>query len=195
MIRTLLLRSFYILFLFSVASFGFKSSSAQSISQPFHPTPGFTENKGQIVDQNGNALPDLLYMYNNKGMKVQLYQNHFSYEMIGFQSSAPDAPESGVTSDADDDDEDEDDYNDAGTFSSHRVDVEFVGANQHPLVTAEEVVDGYNNYYQKYLCGKEVLRVHKFSKVTYHDLYPKIDMVFRTSDDSMIPSALHYDFI
>jgi len=37
--------------------------------------------------------------------------------------------------------------------------------------------------------------VHKYSKVTYHDLYPNIDMVFRTSDDSLIPGALHYDFI
>ena len=39
---------------------------------------GFTENKGQFRDQNGNPNPDLLYMANMGGIRVRLRKDGFN---------------------------------------------------------------------------------------------------------------------
>ena len=42
---------------------------------------GFVENKGPFRDQHGNPNPDVLYMADFGGMKVQLRRDGFSYEV------------------------------------------------------------------------------------------------------------------
>ena len=41
---------------------------------------GFTENKGQFRDQYGNTSPEVLFMADLGGMKIQLRKSGFSYE-------------------------------------------------------------------------------------------------------------------
>ncbi|MFW5662932.1 MAG: hypothetical protein ACOCZW_04325 [Bacteroidota bacterium] len=43
--------------------------------------PAYFENKGQLYDQNKKPRPDILYFYGNKGLKIHLKQNSFSYEL------------------------------------------------------------------------------------------------------------------
>ena len=38
----------------------------------------FYENKGQIVDQNGKANPDVKYLLNSPGLNVQIREKGFS---------------------------------------------------------------------------------------------------------------------
>jgi len=45
-----------------------------------NPGSGFTQNKGQFRDQAGKPNPDVLYMADFGGMKVQLRKTGFSYE-------------------------------------------------------------------------------------------------------------------
>lgn len=41
----------------------------------------FIENKGQIIDQNNNPNPAVLYLLNTPGMNVQLRKGGFSYDV------------------------------------------------------------------------------------------------------------------
>ena len=41
----------------------------------------FIENKGQLVDQNGNKRDDVLYYFNSNGFRVRLKKNGFSIEL------------------------------------------------------------------------------------------------------------------
>ncbi|MBE0648410.1 MAG: hypothetical protein IH596_11560 [Bacteroidales bacterium] len=42
---------------------------------------GFTDNKGQIIDQNNNPNPSVLYLLNTPGFNVQLRRGWFSYDL------------------------------------------------------------------------------------------------------------------
>jgi hypothetical protein len=44
----------------------FASNSTKPVSSQF----GFIENKGQIIDQNNNLNPSVLYLYNGNGLHV-----------------------------------------------------------------------------------------------------------------------------
>ena len=41
----------------------------------------FTENKGQIVDQNNNPNPLVKYLFSGNGLNLQLRQSGFSYDV------------------------------------------------------------------------------------------------------------------
>ncbi|MFI5222174.1 MAG: hypothetical protein ACHQK8_07600, partial [Bacteroidia bacterium] len=127
-------------------------------SQPAYPKAksatggmyGFIENKGQIIDQNNQLNPAVLYLYNGNGLHVQLKQNGFSYEVIKINSPS-NSPQRG-------------DFkslplvNDKGNFPPsgvrgldsifiHRIDISFVGANQNVKMTSSDAAPDYINYY------------------------------------------------
>jgi hypothetical protein len=41
----------------------------------------FIENKGQVIDQNNNPNPTVLYLLNTPGFNVQLRRGGFSYDL------------------------------------------------------------------------------------------------------------------
>lgn len=41
----------------------------------------FYENKGQIINQNGNPNPDVKYLLNSPGLNVQIKEHGFSYDV------------------------------------------------------------------------------------------------------------------
>ncbi len=142
-------------------------------------TAGFTENKGQIADQFGNVRSDLLYLYTNKNLIVQLKVNGFSYEMCSvINDSVYHDPEN---------------YNDSNYIfiKTHRVDIELIGSNPEPAVINEGRSNDYNNYYTQYTGEKGVTYVYNYQKVTYKNIYPNIDLTFYTNKENEIK----YDFI
>jgi len=44
-------------------------------------THGFIENKGQIIDQDNQLNPEVLYLLNTPGFNVQLRKGGFSYDV------------------------------------------------------------------------------------------------------------------
>jgi hypothetical protein len=52
---------------------------APSFAQYKNKSVGFTENKGQIIDQKGKANPAVKFLLNSNGLNVQLIKNGFSY--------------------------------------------------------------------------------------------------------------------
>jgi hypothetical protein len=68
---------FFTIPLLLLATMIFAGNAGENLRKP----TGFTENKGQFRDQYGNPNPDVLYMADFGGMKVQLRKDGFSYEV------------------------------------------------------------------------------------------------------------------
>ncbi|MBE0648571.1 MAG: hypothetical protein IH596_12395 [Bacteroidales bacterium] len=65
-----------IILLFANSLFAQNSDSFSKLS-----STGFIENKGQIIDQNNQPNPDVLYLLNTPGMNVQLRRGGWSYDV------------------------------------------------------------------------------------------------------------------
>jgi len=144
----------------------------------------FIENKGQLADQNGHLMPEVLYSSDSKGMKCYLTAKgmHFVFNRVissidsvglsprvglhGLRNRLP---------------------NKNDTLILQRLDMEFAGANPRPRIEAQNMTDAYYNYY---LAHCKLHGVRGYRKITYHDLYPHIDFIIYSKDD-----AMKYDFI
>ena len=141
---------------------------------------GFSENKGQLMDQHGKPSPEVKYMYSHKGFNIQLKTSGFSYE-VSYQEQKPAFSEAGPfvqelaknTSD--------------GEIRKHRIDIHFVGSNPNPVMIQENILPGYSNYYTASI---PVLNVHTYQKIIYKNLYPNIDLAFYLKGEQP-----EYDFI
>lgn len=125
----------------------------------------FIENKGQILNQNHELNSDVLFMYTGKGLKIQLRKSGYSYELFKVNN----LPESVIANK----------LNPATlsktTIQSHRVDIDFVNANSNPELIKEGRQNTLLNYY---VGGKEIQNVNSFSKITYKNIFNKVDIEF-----------------
>ena len=64
-----------------LAFFFFLSATFFSQKLKTHSDAFFYENKGQIIDQNGNANPNVKYLLNVGGLNVQIKTDGFSYDV------------------------------------------------------------------------------------------------------------------
>ena len=158
---------------------------AGTINKPVSSQHGFIENKGQIIDQNNNLNPSVLYLYNGNGLHVQLKQSGFSYELWKVASSSqPLAASKNTLPEA----------NSlqpiADSIYIHRIDISFVGANQNAIITASQPASDYINYYTTGTSEQGVTNVHHYKKVLYQNIYPNIDVEFVLNDNKF-----KYNFI
>jgi ribosomal protein S12 len=75
----------------------------------------------------------------------------------------------------------------------HRVDIDFLNSNSNVKLVSEEKSIDYDNYYNVAHAPNGVTNVHKFQKVTYQNIYNKIDVVFFIPEDST--KVVEYNFI
>ena len=150
---------------------------------------GFIENKGQIIDQNNLPNPKVKYLWNGGGMKLQLRDNAFSYEVLRTETLLRRNPLSGSMLR----DKKQAKLNDSIVYHSHRVDVSLINANSHPELVAEETQTEVLNYYTTGTPEEGVTNVHQYGKVTYKNIYPNIDLEFETSNNAAHP--FKYNFI
>ncbi|MFI4963221.1 MAG: SBBP repeat-containing protein, partial [Legionellales bacterium] len=149
---------------------------------------GFYENKGQITDQNYMPNRGVKYLLSSPGFNVQLRQTGFSYdtytdsEITALPSvdsqqlhvvKGKEQPENFIR-------------------HYHRVDIELVGCNTNAQLTTEGRSDDYYNYFTAGAPQGGVSEVHYYSKITYKDIYPHIDLEFLSSG-SLKP--VEYNFI
>ncbi|MCW1147706.1 T9SS type B sorting domain-containing protein [Flavobacterium lacisediminis] len=154
---------------------------------------GFIENKGQIVDQKNKPNPSVKYLLNTNGLNVQLQEKGFSYDVYeteknplskkdkAFNSSNPNF-DNGIKTP---------DY--SLKYNFHRIDIDFLNANQNVKLIAEEKSKDYDNYYNVAHARNGITNVHKYKKVTYQNIYNQIDVVFFIPNDST--KAVEYNFI
>jgi len=138
--------------------------------------PSFEQNKGQLTGTDADRVK---YFLKSGNMTFYLLENGISYQFTKsnlVKESGVKSPEEIIKN-----------HSDSENFSAetYRIDMILQGANAHPFITTENPETGsihYNN--------KNILNVQRFSKITYHDIYPNIDWVIYIKGDNV-----EYDFI
>jgi gliding motility-associated-like protein len=155
---------------------------SQVTSQP----NGFIENKGQVVDQKGRPNSKVKYLLNTNGLNVQLKAGGFSYDIYEMEKQTAVLQPNPVA-------ENLSQAVESSAMLYHRVDVEFVNANQTAQLIPEGKSTDYDNYYNVAHAPDGILNVRKFQKVTYKNIYDNIDILFFIPEDHTKP--LEYNFI
>ncbi|MBM2816750.1 MAG: hypothetical protein HW421_3512 [Ignavibacteria bacterium] len=148
-------------------------------------SPGFTENKGQIINQYNEAVPEILYLYNGPGFKIHLKSSGFSYELysVKYDSSRLIPVNQISTVDGIDLQPRTRAYRE---IHSHRVDVSFVGANPHAQLNGSDKSEDYENYFTVADISSEgIHHVYRYGRVYYKDIYPGIDAEFYLDNNSL----------
>lgn len=175
---------FFFLFLFNFST-AFFSQKINAKSAAF-----FSENKGQIIDQDGKYNSAVKYLFNSNGLNVQIKEDGFSYDVYEVKKTVKKVPKN------------KDKYLFERNkkrpeydfkYQFHRVDIDFVNANKNPEIIAEGKSADYDNYYNVPNKPKGVENVYRFEKITYKNLYSNIDLVFFKPDDTLKP--VEYNFI
>ena len=131
----------------------------------------FIENVGQIVDQNGNARPDVLYKIEQPGISIFICRDGLQYQFY--------APEATVPYDRINSQE--------RMFTMRRVDVGLVGANRNSSAKAAGQQPYQETFYTNNLGGATA---HSFSAVIVSNVYPGIDWKIYAKS-----GQLEYDFM
>lgn len=133
---------------------------------------GFIENKGQIVDQNYKPNNEVLFLYTGKNHKIQLRKNGYSYEILK-HNNLPNLSANKKNKVS-------------NQFSSevNRIDINFMNCSNSSELILEGKSKDYLNYY---INGNYAPFVYSYSKVTYKNIYPFIDMEFILTQDSSSP--------
>lgn len=179
------MKKLYFLFIFSFFISVFSQQKLQSQSDFY-----FYENKGQIIDQKGNANSKIKYLFNSGGLNVQIKKEGFSYDVYEVEKTKKKKSkvENSLTA-LDRKPKDEFDYK----FKFHRVDIDFLNANKNPEIIAEGKSTDYENYYNIPHKPEGVTEVHRYQKITYKNIYPNVDLVFFKPKDTA--KSIEYNFI
>ncbi|MBS1903386.1 MAG: hypothetical protein JSS75_06775 [Bacteroidetes bacterium] len=131
----------------------------------------FIPNRGQLVDQYGNLMPEVLFSTHDS--RVRCYLTKHSLHFVFGRHL-------GTTSDADEIER----LSHAPSHPSHehdslqltRLDMELVGANPDPTIESIDRTSSYSNFY---LAQCALTHVPHYKTIVYRDVYPKIDLVVR----------------
>ncbi len=135
----------------------------------------YIENKGQIGDQNGKPNTSVKYLILRPGLNIQLKANSFSYDAYTVERfKRVERLVEPLHSKFDKHNDD------SLVYHFSRVDIELVDANPNPQITQEGSSSDYLNYYTHITSqthGEEgVTGIKGYSTITYHDIYPNIDL-------------------
>ncbi len=152
----------------------------KSIFASSHPGLMFEENKGQV---RGADAGDVKYVLNDGNVSMFLLSNGIAWQFTKIHFPEADYPV--------------DDLGSKHTYDlrenlakdmiteTYRMDLILKGANQNSYISAEGKSTDYVQYY-----NHNALNVHSYKKITFHDIYPNIDWVVYTADETV-----KYDFV
>jgi hypothetical protein len=140
----------------------------------------FIENKGQVLDKNEHFVPDVNFYYELENTSLYFHNNKIVYSFI------------------EKDELDEAKYQDNHEildslkrnigYTSYRIDMEFVGANENVEILKGEKSDGDAHFYLNKRQG--IRDVSSYKSITYKNIYNNIDVVFYQNK-----KGLKYDFV
>lgn len=168
--------------------------TAQLISQNKNQSFGFKENKGQIVDQNGNPNNAVKYLLNTNGLNVQLKKNGFSYDVYEVKKTPIVRSKTAKTLPyliPEKDNEEKEEFN--LEYNFHRIDIDFVNSNPKVELITEQKSADFDNYYNIPNKPEGIIGVHQYKQITYKNIYPNIDVVFTIPNDPQ--KTVEYNFI
>jgi hypothetical protein len=147
-------------------------------------TISFTENKGQISDQNYNPRPDVLFSGEANGLTFHIRKDGISYQTSRVDSwkqqdeNLPEGMrEEGKTDSVPD------------QMTIYRTDINWLGFNRDYTIENGESTAGFNNYYLP-SCPDGAMNVKSYTDVTFKNLYTGVDVKWYEKN-----GELEYDFI
>jgi hypothetical protein len=132
------------------------------------------ENRGQITDTEGRLHPEILYTASAGNVRLFFTKSavYYVYSSSAAQDSSLESP--------------------AGSSprSFYRLDMELTGSGARTELIAEDTLEGTRSYYYAH-CPQGIKGVKTFSRLTYRNVYPGVDMVFYRHRDK----GVKYDFV
>ncbi len=148
----------------------------------------FTENRGQIVDTRGELRPDVLYKAESKGVSLYFSRRGVSYV---FSKAEGDLARY-LRHDCRLHDHSDDDRDRHGEFEGppteepiiklYRMDLELIGSNPDARVVADLPESDLQHFYLGHQSAG-INDVRSFRKLTYHDIYPNIDLIVTANEE------------
>jgi hypothetical protein len=117
----------------------------------------FTENKGQVIDQNYQPRSDIKYYGQINGLSFFLKESGISYQLYKKGKN-----------------------NNSSIIQ--RLDVSFLGLNNSPGIIEGKGTEGYDNFYNSAI---PVLEVRSFADITYKEIYPSIDLIYYSKEGNL----------
>lgn len=137
---------------------------------------GFEENKGQLADQNGNLLPQVLFKSLGTGPQIYVTTAGLTYIFASLESVSVCDLEN-------------DPANVRMNWSKLEMNLEGASIQKENVVT-EQALPGYSNFYYAH-CPLGILNVKSFHRVTIKNIYPGIDWVLNADNQN----GVSHDFI
>ncbi|MBX3165405.1 MAG: SBBP repeat-containing protein, partial [Bacteroidetes bacterium] len=145
---------------------------------------GFVENKGQVFGYDGLAHPEVKFVFRQGNTQIFLLEKGIAYQFT--KTHYPNGYRDLIRNSKDIEDmEKMQDLQKQIRTETFRMDMTLAGANSNAEITTEGRSADYTNYY-----NRNVLDVHDFTKVIYHNIYPGIDWVIYTKN-----GEIKYDFV
>lgn len=146
---------------------------------------GFTENKGQLIDGNRQLHPEIQFKLELPGINAYFRPDGMMYHFY----KAENKPRAEYSK-TDIENYERGDWNAIGKkVHFFRLDLDLINANTNAGHSALNALGGENNYYLAH-CPQGILGVRSYGEITYHDIYPGIDIRYYFKEDK-----LKYEFI
>ncbi len=142
-------------------------------------TLSFTENKGQVIDQNYQARPDILFGGQTNGLTFHLRNNGISYQLNRVDSWKEEK-----------DLKTKEKRKVINQQTIYRIDINWLNANTNALLKKEQAIEGYANFYTQGCPDAGALNVKSYKEVTYQNIYTGIDLKWYQKN-----GELKYDYI
>ncbi len=142
----------------------------------------FIENKGQVMDLNGNRRPDILYTVQGQGVKIFICKTGIDYQFTKSEiNSTSSKIRSNILSF-------KTDTSDITTL--YRLEMHLLGANNSANYKAELENTYYENFYNLVSKSDGIVKVKSYERIRIKNIYNKIDWILYFKE-----GKLEYDFV
>lgn len=145
----------------------------------------FTENKGQVSDQNYKPRPDVLFGGMAGGMAFHLRNNGISYQLNRVDTWKEEEPALKVGRNL----KTKEKRKVADQSTIYRLDINWIGTNNNFTTKTEKPLAGYSNYYLA-VCPNGINNVKSYQGVFYNNIYNNINLHYYQKN-----GCLKYDYI
>ena len=142
------------------------------------PALSFTENKGQVGDQNFKPRPDVLYSGNEGALTFHIKNNGISYQLSKVNSWREEK-----------DPKTRENIKVIEKQTISRIDIDWKSINKNFIIITDEALPGYNNYYFPQ-CPNGALNVKSYKGITLKNIYNNINLHYYEKQ-----GYLKYDYI
>lgn len=139
----------------------------------------FTENKGQIYDQNYKPRADVLFSGTDGQLTFHIKNNGISYQLnkvVSWKEELLPGKQTQKISVPD-------------RSSIYRIDANWLNTNPNTTIKTGKALKGYSNYYLEQ-CPDGALHVKAYEDITFEEIYPGIDLHYYEEN-----IGLKYDYL